>query len=93
IYVNQPDFLFRNDRTTSKYRLISNFLTQHNLSNGYATFWNAAAVSVEKKFNIAPVNIDIENKKVLPSFWLTKISYFNNGNNFFIVDNDQQKKS
>ncbi|HFJ2798438.1 TPA: hypothetical protein ACGTZH_000896, partial [Salmonella enterica] len=92
IYVNQPDFLFRNDRTTSKYRLISNFLTQHNLSNGYATFWNAAAVSVEKKFNIAPVNIDIENKKVLPSFWLTKISYFNNGNNFFIVDNDQQKK-
>ncbi|ECJ6469717.1 hypothetical protein A0P09_23935, partial [Salmonella enterica] len=49
-------------------------------------------MSVEKKFNIAPVNIDIENKKVLPSFWLTKISYFNNGNNFFIVDNDQQKK-
>lgn len=91
-YINQPDFSFSRDRSTSKYRLISDFLTKHNLTNGYATFWNAAATSVEKEFSIGPINIDVANKKVTPSFWLTKTSYFNNGNNFFIVDNEQQRQ-
>lgn len=89
-YINKPDFTFEVNRTTDKYSAISDFLFEHKLQNGYATFWNAAAISKAHIFNIGPINIDTNTRKVTASFWLSKASNFNNGNNFFIVDNEQQ---
>lgn len=89
-YINKPDFTFEVNRNTDKYSAISDYLYKHKLQNGYATFWNASAVSKAHIFNIGPINIDTNSKKITASFWLSKTANFNNGNNFFIVDNEQQ---
>ncbi|MBS6077515.1 MAG: hypothetical protein KIB03_21960 [Citrobacter freundii] len=91
LFINKPDFKFEFNRSATSHRIISKFLIDNNLHNGYATFWNAASISSESLFNIGPVNIDIGLNRVTPVFWLANSSNFNNGNNFFIIENDDQR--
>lgn len=91
IFINKPDLGLDFNRSGSKYHIISDFLTANNLNSGYATFWYSASISSTKIFNIGPVNIDTKMKTIEPVFWLSKTSNFNNGNKFFIVENEEQQ--
>ncbi len=70
---------------------LSQVLKDNGLTNGYAEFWFASAVSVYGQVQVAPVNY--EKNKIIRRDWLSKGSWYSENNRFVIIHDDIIKKS
>jgi len=74
--------------TTNRNFPLAQALLEHNLKDGYATFWNAGINAVVSNAEISPVIIGAEGAK--PYNWLSKPVWAHNGGSFLICDTEQQ---
>ena len=70
---------------------LSQVLKENGLTNGYAEFWFASAVSVYGQVQVAPVNYD--NNQIIRRDWLSKGSWYSANNRFVIIHDEIIKKS
>lgn len=72
---------------------VSEFLIQHDLNYGYATFWNAGKNTVLSNGKVQINSILATNGKVSPSYWLTSKEWYQpeyySGNTFLMLSSDE----
>ncbi|MFP1783992.1 hypothetical protein [Lonsdalea quercina] len=65
---------------------VSEIIKKNGLKKGYAEFWHASSISVYGDVQVAPIYYD--GMKLIKMKWLSKDEWYNSGNNFVIVNNN-----
>jgi hypothetical protein len=78
---------YPNTQPVTPQKELQNFLTQQNLKNGYASFWNSNIITVESEGTVKVRAIEIHDRKLTPVRWFSNDEWFKHPANFIIVQN------
>jgi hypothetical protein len=74
-----------------RYMRIDAALSSLGVSNGFAAYWDASAVTIYGHTQVAPVYSD--GKRLVQFDWLSKKDWYQAENNFVIIENDKMRSS
>jgi hypothetical protein len=77
--------------SSNQEKILSNFLEQHNLKYGYATYWDAGITTIYTDNSIKVRQVISVNNRIYPYLWLSNSQWYSKTANFVVYGNHKTK--